>query len=66
VGFADAQRLAAARPDAALALIEGMNHILKDAPMERATNLQTYAMPQLPLAQALVPAIVDFIRSAMR
>jgi len=43
-----------------------MNHILKDAPMERATNLQTYAMPQLPLAQALVPAIVDFIRSAMR
>lgn len=64
VGVADAHRLAAARPDATLCLVEGMNHILKMAPMDRAANLQTYSMPQLPLAQALVEKIVSLIRSA--
>ena len=64
VGVADAHRLAAARPDATLCLVEGMNHILKMAPMDRAANLQTYSMPQLPLAQALVERVVNFIRSA--
>jgi len=63
VSIADAHRLAAARPDATLCLVEGMNHILKMAPMDRATNLQTYSIPQLPLAQALVERLVNFIRS---
>lgn len=63
VGVADAHRLAAARPDASLVLVEGMNHILKEAPMDRAANLQTYSMPQLPLAQTLVGCLVNFIRS---
>ena len=63
VGVADAHRLAAARAGAHLVLVEGMNHILKPAPQDRTANLQTYAEPSLPLAQALTPAIAGFILS---
>jgi pimeloyl-ACP methyl ester carboxylesterase len=58
---ADAQSLAAAQPKAKLVLIDGMNHVLKDAPADRAANLQTYAMPALPLAPQLIPTIVTFV-----
>ena len=44
-----------------LKLIDGMNHILKEAPIDRATNLATYADPSLPLAPKLVSRITDFI-----
>jgi pimeloyl-ACP methyl ester carboxylesterase len=64
-GIADAQKLSAARPGVALVLVEGMNHVLKQAPMERAANLQTYRMPQRPLAHALIPEIVAFIHSVV-
>jgi pimeloyl-ACP methyl ester carboxylesterase len=60
---ADAQKLAAARSGAKLVLIEGMNHVLKDAPSERRANLLTYVTPDLPLAPALVPAVADFIHA---
>jgi alpha-beta hydrolase superfamily lysophospholipase len=58
---ADARQLAAARPDATLALIAGMNHVLKPAPEARAANLATYADPSLPLAPGLVAAIMAFV-----
>ena len=35
--------------DARLRLIEGMNHVLRSAPADRAANLRTYATPDLPL-----------------
>lgn len=57
----DARRLAAHRPGAALVLVEGMNHVLKVAPAERAANLATYAQPEVPLAPSLVPAIATFM-----
>jgi pimeloyl-ACP methyl ester carboxylesterase len=57
----DADKLAAARPDARRVLIEGMNHALKTAPAERAANLATYVAPGLPLAPELVPAIAAFV-----
>lgn len=57
----DAKRLHAARPDATLVLIAGMNHILKPAPSDRAANLATYNDPALPLHPDLVPAIADFV-----
>lgn len=57
----DARLLHQARPDAGLILIEGMNHVLKPAPVQRLSNLQTYAMPDLPLAEGLVVAIQRFI-----
>lgn len=59
---ADARRLAAADPRAALALIPGMNHVLKAvASDDRAANLATYADPSLPLAPGVVARIADFV-----
>lgn len=58
----DARRLAAARPETELVLIEGMNHVLKQAPPERAANLAAYADPGLPLAPGLATAIGTFLK----
>ncbi len=61
VQVADARLLAAARPDARLVLVPGMNHILKIAPTDRAGNAATYADPKLPLAPGLMEAITAFV-----
>lgn len=58
---ADAERLHAARPDATIALLVGVNHVLKVAPLDRAANTATYAAPALPLAPSVTEAIVAFI-----
>ncbi len=57
----DAQLLAAARPGAQLVLLEGANHVLKTAPVERAANIATYADPTLALAPGVMPALTAFI-----
>lgn len=59
----DSERLRAARPDATYTLIDGMNHILRIAPADRAANAATYSQPELPLAPGLVDAIANFIVS---
>lgn len=61
VGVVDAKRLQAAKPDAKMVLIEGMNHILKNAPAERMQNMQSYNQPDLPLNEELVRAICGFV-----
>ncbi|HLI92563.1 MAG TPA: alpha/beta fold hydrolase [Puia sp.] len=63
VTIADAEKLKAARPDAILNLIPGMNHIFRDAGAgaDRAANLATYSNPSLPLDATLVGDIVSFI-----
>ncbi len=58
----DAKALAAAKPDAKLMLIDGMNHILRAAPLDRAANAATYSQPTLPLKPELMPALVAFVR----
>lgn len=57
----DARKLAAARPDAQLRIIEGMNHVLKASSMDRADNLATYANPALPLKPELMPMLQAFV-----
>ena len=57
----DAQALAGAREGIELAVLEGVNHVLKTAPIERTANLATYADPALPLADGVVPTISAFI-----
>ncbi len=59
----DAELLSAAKPNAELAILEGMNHVLKDAPANRALNLATYANPDLPLTDGLVGAISSFVKT---
>jgi pimeloyl-ACP methyl ester carboxylesterase len=60
----DARALADARPGSELIILDGVNHILKVAPYERAANLATYADPNLPLAPGVVDPIISFIRAS--
>jgi hypothetical protein len=57
----EAQLLAAGNPAAQLMLVEGMNHVLKAAPMDAQQNLLAYSDPALPLMDGLVAGIVSFI-----
>lgn len=54
-------RLLNKAPRTRLRIIEGMNHVLKEAPYDRAANIATYTDPNLPLAPRLVRRIEDFI-----
>jgi hypothetical protein len=54
-------RLLDKAPRTQLRTIAGMNHILKDAPGDRAANLATYSNPDLPLAPRIAGVIEDFI-----
>ncbi len=44
-------------------IIEGMNHILKDAPEDMEGNLETYGDPDLELHPELMPVILEFIKN---
>jgi pimeloyl-ACP methyl ester carboxylesterase len=59
----DAKLLSAAKTDARLLIIDNMNHILKEADIERQKNLATYSDPNLPLKEGLTEKITDFIRT---
>jgi uncharacterized protein len=64
VGVADARMLADAAPDATLALVPDVNHVLKHVPSDdRSANLATYANPDLPIAPAVVDAVMQFVAS---
>jgi len=63
VGVADAKLLAAAQPRAELAVLSGVNHVLKvPAGDDRAANLATYADPSLPIAASVVEAIASTVK----
>jgi uncharacterized protein len=67
VSVADAERLKQAAPDAKLALIPDMNHVLKTVTSdERPANVATYADPSLPLAAGVVDAIANFVVASPR
>ena len=59
--LATSAALAAARPDARLTVWEGVNHLLKLAPADRAANIATYSDPTLPLAPGVVGDVAGFI-----
>ena len=65
VGVADAQALAAAAaaPQATLKLWDGVNHVLKTAPADRAANIAAYSNPDLPLAPDVVEDVAAFIQA---
>ena len=63
IGQEDADILANARPDATLVMLDGVNHVLKEAPEDRAANLATYADPDLPLPDDVVRVIADFLEA---
>jgi len=57
-------RLLNKAPRTELELIRGMNHVLKEAPADRAGNIATYADPSLPLHPKLVREIEDFVKDS--
>ena len=61
VGVEDALALQRARPDAELALIEGMNHVLRIVPPETRQQLASYEEPERPIARALLTRIGEFL-----
>jgi fermentation-respiration switch protein FrsA (DUF1100 family) len=65
VSVTDARRLAGANPHARLAIIPGMNHVLKAAPADQAGNMATYSDPDLPLVAGLVTTLVTFLQGAL-
>ena len=62
VSVQDAQRLRAGRPQARLVILPGVNHVLKEAPANRAANIAAYGDPDLPLAPAVAPVLLEFVR----
>ncbi|MFN7135847.1 MAG: alpha/beta hydrolase, partial [Myxococcales bacterium] len=58
--LADAERLAAAARVEPV-ILEGVNHVLKQAPAERNANLATYRNPDLPLGPGVRDALVGFV-----
>jgi pimeloyl-ACP methyl ester carboxylesterase len=61
VGVGDARMLKAVKPDAQLALIEGMNHVMRIVPNDIKRQVASYKDPQLPLAAELGSRIISFI-----
>jgi len=57
----DSDALSAARPTAHLMVWEGVNHVLKLAPADRAANIAVYSDPNLPLAPGVVDDVARFI-----
>jgi hypothetical protein len=58
----DARALASARPDVTLALLPGVNHVLKEASGATANDqLMSYTDPSIPLGPAVVPTIANWI-----
>ena len=62
VNVAEGKALKAAKPDAELVLLNGMNHVLKTAPMDKGMNLATYFNNNIPLHSELVPSLVAFLQ----
>ncbi|MFN7727165.1 MAG: alpha/beta hydrolase family protein [Rubrivivax sp.] len=57
----DARRLHAARPGCTLALVDGMNHVLKTVPADPAAQQASYGNPALPLAEGLQQSLTAFL-----
>ncbi len=61
VAVKEAELLHASARKSELYIVEGMNHVLKDAPEERMANIAVYSEPTKPLSDGLVESIVSFL-----
>ncbi len=58
----EANILYQAKPDATFKLIEGMNHVLKEVPLDQDSNIETDSNPNLPLAPNFINELINFFR----
>ena len=56
-----AEMLKNCKPTATLKIVTGMNHILKEAPIDRAKNIATYSDGTLPIMPGLSDLIAAFV-----
>ena len=61
VQISEAEKLKAAKPDATLKIVPGMNHILKQIEGTDIDNSKTYNQPNLPVTTELIDIIAAFI-----
>jgi pimeloyl-ACP methyl ester carboxylesterase len=61
VSLKDADMLAEANKKAEKVVIQNMNHIFKEAPLDRQANFQTYNQSELPIKPELVKVISEFV-----
>ncbi|QJR10024.1 hypothetical protein DSM104443_01075 [Usitatibacter rugosus] len=59
----DAKRLAAARPDAKLLIVPGMNHVLKKVGADMAEQVASYGDPKLPIPAEVIEAVARFVKN---
>ena len=59
----DSRLLAEAKKSAKLLELEGMNHVLKDAPAGRLEQMKTYTDPAIPVVPKLLDEMADFVKS---
>ena len=57
----EAEMLKACKSKATLKIISGMNHILKEAPLDRTKNIASYTNESLPIMPGLVDIIAKFV-----
>jgi hypothetical protein len=62
VSLTDADNLAIANNKAKKVVFKNMNHIFKQATLNRQANLLTYSQPDLPIKAELIKVISDFSR----
>ena len=62
IDVSDALILHKAAKNSRLEIIEGMNHVFRQASDNRLLNLQTYGNPELPIDNNMVDLISEFIR----
>jgi len=66
VDVKEAGALKTAQPRAEVAIVEGMNHVLKIVPPDSAAQLASYTDPALPIAPDLVTDLVRFVQRLRR
>jgi pimeloyl-ACP methyl ester carboxylesterase len=62
----DSRRLAAALKSAKVLEIEGMNHVLKNAPAGRAEQMPAYTDPNIPVVPRLLDEMAAFVKSVKK
>jgi fermentation-respiration switch protein FrsA (DUF1100 family) len=61
VPVSNGERFKKTKSEAVFLKVNGMNHILKDAPADPDQNVATYGKPDLPLKPEMITGIVDFV-----
>lgn len=62
IGVSEVNILNKAVPDARLMVFRDMNHVLKDATLDKEENMSTYSKPELPLNKGLIPTLYNFVK----